>query len=73
MCTVEGKEGLLALVFSDTGETVDGTPTYSGRSVITGGTGELSPFRGILQTEGTVNLTTGLSMTNYSGEIRFLP
>ena len=72
-CTVDGKEGLLALVFSDTGELVDGTPTFSGRDVIIGGTGELSGLRGVLQLEGTVDLMTGLSTTNYSGEIHFLP
>src|SRR5262245_21762489 len=72
-CTVDGKQGLLTLSFSDTGETVDGTPTFTGRDVIKGGTGELSGLRGVLQFEGTVDLTTGLSTSNYSGEIHFEP
>jgi hypothetical protein len=73
VCTVDGKEGLLVTVVTDTGENVDGTPTFTGRSVIKGGTGELSGLRGVLQIEGTVNLMTGLSTTNYSGEIHFQP
>jgi hypothetical protein len=72
-CTVDGKQGLLTLSFSDTGETVDGTPTFNGRDVIKGGTGELSGLRGVLQFEGTVDLMTGLSTSNYSGEIHFEP
>jgi hypothetical protein len=73
MCSVDGKEGLLVTVVTDTGEFVNGTPTYSGREVIVGGTGELSGLRGVLQIEGTVDLTTGFSTTNYSGEIQFHP
>jgi hypothetical protein len=73
MCTVEGKEGLLALVLTDTGEIVNGTPTFSGRDVIKGGTDELADLRGVLQFEGTVDLTTGLSTSTYSGEIHFHP
>jgi hypothetical protein len=73
MCTVDGKEGLLALVVTDTGEYVNGTPTFSGRGVIKGGTDELADLRGVLQFEGTVDLTTGLSTSTYSGEIHFHP
>jgi hypothetical protein len=40
---------------------------FSGRAVITGGTGELSGLRGVLQIEGTVDLVTGLSEYDYVG------
>jgi hypothetical protein len=70
VCTVDGKQGLLTLVLSDTGEFVNGTPIFNGRYVINGGTGELSGFRGVLRLNGIVDLSTGLSTINYAGEIR---
>ena len=73
MCTVDGKPGLLALGLSDTGKFVNGTPIFSGRYVINGGTGELSGLRGVLQLTGTVDLSTGLSTIDYSGEIHSHP
>ena len=73
MCTVDGKQGLVALALSDTGEFVNGTPVFIGRYVINGGTGELSGLRGVLQLTGTVDLSTGLSTIDYSGKIHSHP
>jgi hypothetical protein len=64
---------LLVLALSDTGETADSRPTFSGRNVIKGGTGERSGLSGVLQFQGTVDLATGLSASDYSGEIQFHP
>lgn len=67
-CTVDGKQGFLSLVATDTGELVSDTQAvFSGRAVITGGTGELSGLRGVLEIGGTVDLTTGLSEYDYVG------
>jgi hypothetical protein len=67
-CTVDGKQGFLYLVVTDRGEMVSDTQAiFSGRAVITGGTGELSGLRGVLQIEGTVDLVTGLSEYDYVG------
>jgi hypothetical protein len=69
-CTVEGKAGTLELVASDRGQMVSETlATFKGRAVITGGSGELSDIRGVLEIEGTVDLATGLSTYTYSGRI----
>jgi hypothetical protein len=72
-CAVEGRSGLLQLKLTDTGEIVDGTPTFKGRSVIRRGTGELAGLRGVLQIEGVVDLTTGLSTMAYAGGVHFRP
>ena len=67
-CTVDGKQGLLYLVANDRGQMVSETQaTFSGRAVITGGTGELSGLRGVLEIEGIVDLITGLSEYDYVG------
>ena len=67
-CTVDGKQGYLYLVATDKGQMVSDTQAvFSGRAVITGGTGELSGLRGVLQIEGIVDLTTGLSEYDYVG------
>lgn len=67
-CTVDGKQGFLYLVATDKGELISGTQAiFSGRAVITGGTGELSGLKGVLEIEGTVDLTTGLSEYDYLG------
>jgi hypothetical protein len=71
VCTVEGREGLVELVANNTGELVGSVGVYAGRAVITGGTGELSGLRGVLEFEGVVDLTSGLSTLAYSGTIRF--
>lgn len=69
-CTVEGEEGTLELVASDIGELVSPTlATFAGRAVITGGSGELSDLRGVLEIEGSVDVATGLSTYTYSGVI----
>jgi hypothetical protein len=73
VCTVDGRSGTLELRLTDTGEIVDGTPVFTGRSVIQRGTGELAGLRGVIELEGTVNLMTGLSTIDYSGWIRFGP
>lgn len=70
-CTVDGKQGFLYLLATDRGEMVSATQaTFSGRAVITGGTGELSGLRGVLQIEGTVDLATGLSEYDYVGWVK---
>ena len=67
-CTVDGKQGYLYLVATDKGQMVSDTQAiFSGRAVITGGTGELSGLRGVLEIEGTVDLATGLSEYDYVG------
>lgn len=67
-CTVDGKQGFLYLVATDRGEMVSDTQAiFSGRAVITGGTGELSGLRGVLEIVGTVDLVTGLSEYDYVG------
>lgn len=73
-CTVDGKQGVLELRATDTGEMVGpGLASFAGRAVIRGGTGELSGLRGVLDIEGTVDVATGLSSTSYSGTIHFRP
>lgn len=67
-CTVGGKQGLLYFVATDRGKMASDTQAmFSGRAVITGGTGELSGLSGVLQIEGIVDLTTGLSEYDYVG------
>ena len=73
VCTVEGREGVVELVANNTGDIVGPVGAYEGRAVITGGTGELSGLRGVLQFEGAVDLTTGFSTLTYSGTIHFAP
>ena len=73
-CTVDGKQGVLELRATDTGELVGpGLATFAGRAVVRGGTGELSGLRGVLAIEGTVDLATGLATTSYSGDLHFRP
>lgn len=73
-CTVDGKVGVLEIVAGDTGELVSPTlAVFSGRAVINGGTGDLSGLRGVLQIEGTVDVTTGLATYGYAGDIHFEP
>jgi hypothetical protein len=72
-CAVGGKEGTIALVVVDTGEEVNGVPTFAGRAVITGATGELAGLRGVLEVAGAVDVTTGLSTISYSGQIHLHP
>lgn len=72
-CTVEGEVGTLEFVVSDTGKEIDGVPTFEGRYVIVGASGELSGLRGVLQMDGTVDPTTGLSSINYSGQVHTHP
>jgi hypothetical protein len=70
-CTVDGQTGVLHLVANDIGELISPTvASFAGRAVITGGTGDLSALRGVLQIAGTVDLVTGLSTYTYSGTIR---
>jgi hypothetical protein len=74
LCTVDGKQGELEIVAGDTGELLSPTlAAFAGRVVINGGTGALSRLRGVLQIEGTVNVTTGLATYSYTGDIHFEP
>jgi len=74
VCTVDGKQGVLEFVGGDTGELVSPTlAVFAGRVVINGGTGALSGLRGVLQIEGSVNVTTGLATYTYAGDIHFEP
>lgn len=69
-CTVAGEQGTLELVASDRGEMVSPTvAAFAGRAVITGGSGDLADVRGVLEIEGTIDLTTGLATYAYSGRI----
>lgn len=69
-CTVEGKQGALELVATDRGQLVGpNLATFAGRAVITGGSGELSNLRGVLEIEGSIDLASGLSTYTYSGRI----
>lgn len=73
-CTVDGKQGVLVLVLTDTGEIVSpDVATFAGRFVIKRGTGELSGLRGVLELEGTVDIPSGLSTMTYSGQLHFHP
>lgn len=70
-CTVEGKQGGLELVATDRGQLVGpNLATFAGRAVITGGSGELSNLRGVLEIEGSIDLATGLSTYTYVGRIQ---
>lgn len=70
-CTVEGETGIVELVASDRGQIVSSTlAAFAGRAIITGGTADLSDLRGVLQIEGTIDLSSGLSEYTYSGWIR---
>lgn len=73
-CTVDGRQGVLELGATDTGQLVGpGLATFAGRAVIRSGTGELSGLRGVLEIQGTVDVGSGLSTTSYSGSIHFQP
>lgn len=73
-CTVEGVgSGVLEWVASTTGENAFTTPTFAGRIVINGGTGDLSGLRGVLEIEGAVDPASSLSVIDYSGEIHSHP
>jgi hypothetical protein len=73
-CTVNGKQGELEIVAGDTGELVSPTlAVFAGRAVINGATGALSGLRGVLQIEGTVNVTTDLASYSYTGDIHSDP
>ena len=74
VCTVDGKLGVLEIVAGDTGELVSPTlAKFAGRAVINGGTGPLTRLRGVLQIEGTVDVTTSLATYSYTGDIHFEP
>jgi hypothetical protein len=74
VCTVDGKQGVLEIVAGDTGELLSPTlAAFAGRAVIKGGTGALSGLRGVLQIEGTVNVTTGRATYGYTGNIHLEP
>lgn len=72
-CTVDGLSGVVEYVVSDEGEEINGIPTFAGRQVITGATGDLSGLRGVLQIEGEVDPGTLLSTISYSGVIHTHP
>ena len=73
-CTVDGKFGVVEFVAEDTGELLSPTlAAFAGRAVINGATGDLSGLHGVLQIEGTVNVTTGLATYSYTGDIHFAP
>jgi hypothetical protein len=74
VCTVDGKTGVLEITAEDNGELVSpALATFAGRAVITGGSGDLSGLRGILEIEGTVDVQSGLATYAYSGTIHFRP
>jgi hypothetical protein len=74
VCTVDGNLGVIEMVADDTGELLSPTlAQFAGRAVIKGGTGALSGIRGVLQIEGTVDVTTGLATYGYTGDVHFEP
>jgi hypothetical protein len=73
-CTVDGRSGNLELLAVNTGEPdSQGVPTFAGRAVITGATGELAGLRGVFDVEGTVDMGSGLSTTHLSGRTHTHP
>ena len=72
-CTIDGMSGVVEYVVSDTGQLVNGVPTFAGRQVITGASGDLAGLSGVLQIDGTVDETTGLSAIDYAGGIHTHP
>lgn len=72
-CTVKGDQGLLELVVTNTGREIDGVPTFEGRFVIKGGTGDVSGLSGVLGFVGTVDVASGLSTITYSGRVHSHP
>lgn len=72
-CRMEGEQGVLELVVTNTGEELTGVPTFEGRFVIKGGTGDLSGLSGVLQFVGTVDVPSGLSTITYSGQVHSHP
>ena len=73
-CTVNGKFGVVEFVGNDTGELLSPTlAAFAGRLVINGANGDLTGLHGVLQIEGTVNVTTGLATYSYTGDIFFAP
>jgi hypothetical protein len=73
-CTVEGKEGVVELMVTTTGELVSPeVAALEGRYVITGATGELFGLTGVLEVEGTVDTSTALATVTYSGQIHLHP
>jgi hypothetical protein len=74
VCTVDGRLGVVEMVAEDAGELLSPTlAAFSGRAVIKGATGALSGLRGVLQIEGTVNVTTSLATYGYTGDVHFEP
>lgn len=72
-CTVGGDQGLLELVVTNTGQEIDGVPTFEGRYVIKGGSGDLSGLSGVLDFGGSVDVPSGLSTITYSGRVHSHP
>ena len=73
-CTVNGKFGVIEMVAEDSGELLSPTlAALAGRAVINGASGDLSGLRGVLQIEGTVDVTTSLATYAYTGDIFFTP
>lgn len=72
-CTVGGRSGVLELSVTNTGEEIDGVPTFEGRFVIKRGTRELAGLHGVLTMGGAVDPATGLSTIDYAGQIHFDP
>lgn len=73
-CTVDGKFGTIEMVAGDTGELLSPTlAQFAGRAVIKSASGALAGLRGVLEIEGTVNVTTGLATYGYTGDIHWDP
>jgi hypothetical protein len=73
-CTVNGKFGVVEFAAEDSGELLSPTlAAFAGRAVINGATGDLTGLRGVLQIEGTVDVTTSLATYAYTGDIFFTP
>jgi hypothetical protein len=65
-CTIDGKSGMLTLVQVSRGPLE--AQTFEGKAIITGGSGAVSGYRGVLDLHGTVD-PNGLATMQYSGQV----
>ena len=70
-CEVDGAEGVLEMRARDRGAiTGPNTASFDGTATIVAGSGDLTGMHGVLRIEGEVDLTSGLSVYSYHGQLR---